>query len=144
MHRLLTLFALLTGFSLLFPACNSCGDPELVVTNEITIEVFLPAEGEVISMAASNSKIDLKVQAQAEVELHQITMSIYPEGDESNPIWENEGHGDGNELWEYGGEVALSNFNTMGNFVLQVTACGEHMCQGSNIVTVLRNFEITP
>ena len=144
--KFMKLFPLfLLTFGLLFTACS---DDDGTVTNEITIDIQSPTEGKEVSLSAGDHLHNIAI-INTNVALHQIAYMVYPTGDRDNPIIILNDHGNGNgeeerQFPEAPNAIKFVDYPGLvpGSYVMEITACGEHMCEGETIVTETRNFSI--
>jgi hypothetical protein len=145
-YVLMKLFPLfLLAFSMTFVACS---DDDSVEANSIAIEIQSPTEGKEVSLSAGDHLHNIII-IESTGAMHQIEYMIYPTGDRDNPIIILTDHGNGNEsevrqFPEAPNSIKFADYPALvlGSYVMEIKACGEHMCQGETIVTETRNFTI--
>lgn len=132
-------------FGLTFTACS---DDDGEVTNEITVDIQSPTEGKEVSLSDGDHLHSIVI-INTNLALHQVEYMIYPTGDRDNPVVVLNGHGNGNGEEEFQvpsapNEIKFTENTGLvpGSYVLEVKACGEHMCEGETVVTETRNFTI--
>jgi len=144
--KILKLFpVLLLSVGLLFTACS---DDDSEAANSITIDIQSPTEGKEVSLSAGDHLHNIII-IESTGDLHQIAYMVYPVGDRDNPIIALNDHGNGNEAEERQFPEAPNAIKFVdypdlvpGDYVMEIKACGEHMCEGETIVTETRNFTI--
>ncbi len=125
----------------LLPACND-DEP---LENVLTVEIESPAKNAVISMSQEDH-VHVHVNIQATLDLHNITMQIHPLDDHDNIIWKVDSHGDGNAPFTHEEDLSFADyaFQPDTDYVIEVEACGNHQCEGTNKLERANVFTIVP
>jgi len=119
--KLLYLFA----FILLGTVFTSCGDDD-DHSNEITITIDEPMNGETIAMADCGNVL-IHVEIVASDENHEIEIVLHPEGDVNDKILDVDLHDHDIEI-EFIQNVNLCSYPAGTCFYLEVEACVDHDC----------------
>ena len=103
----------------------SCGDDEEEGTNEITITIQEPTDGEVIADCAD---VHVHIDFDATVENHEIEILLHREGDVNDVALEYDEH-DHDKSITFEQDVNLCDYPAGTCFHLEVAACVDHDCE---------------
>lgn len=104
---------------------TSCGDDADDATNEITITIDEPLDGETITDCA---EVHVHVDFDASVENHEIAVVLHPEGDVNDKIIDYSEH-EHDQSVTFDQEVDLCSYPAGTCFHLEVEACKDHDCE---------------
>ena len=117
---------LLLSFLSLGLLVTSCEDDDDPVTNQITITIDEPTEGEVIALADC-ADVHVHVDIAASDENHEVEIVLHPEGDVDDKIIDYDAH-EHDALITFVQDVNLCSYPSGTCFHLEVEACIDHDC----------------
>ena len=103
-----------------------CGEDDDDTTNQITITIEEPMDGENIALADC-ADIHIHVDFVASVENHEVEVVLHPEGDVNDKIIDFDKHEHDKEI-TFEQEVDLCSYGAGACFHLEVVACVDHDC----------------